>query len=71
MKMAKRVENFGLFVFIVFVFVANSGFAAVSGSIVGRVVDVKTGDPLPGANIVVEGSLFGASTDLDGNYVMT
>jgi TonB-dependent receptor len=43
-------------------------FAQGSGSIRGRVLDKKTGDPLPGANVVLQNTAIGASTDLDGNY---
>ena len=43
-------------------------FGAVSGSIVGRVLDKETGDPLPGANVTIRGTTIGGSTDLDGRY---
>ncbi len=46
-----------------------SAFAS-GGKIAGRVVDKQTGEPLPGVNIVIEGSTLGAATDLDGNYVI-
>jgi hypothetical protein len=39
-----------------------------TGKIAGRVTDGETGDPLTGANVVVEGLLAGASTDMDGFY---
>ena len=42
--------------------------AAVTGKIVGRVVDAESGEGLIGANIVVVGTMQGATTDLDGNY---
>jgi len=35
------------------------------GSIAGKVVDAETGDALPGVNVVIEGTLRGAATDLD------
>ena len=34
----------------------------------GRVTDAETGDPLPGVNIVVQGTTTGTTTDMDGNY---
>jgi len=43
-------------------------FAATTGKISGRVVDAETGDPLPGANIVIEGTQQGAATDMDGYF---
>ncbi|MFH0882958.1 MAG: TonB-dependent receptor [bacterium] len=41
--------------------------ASQTGKIAGVVTD-EQGNPLPGANIVVEGSNLGAATDLDGRY---
>lgn len=37
------------------------------GKISGRVVS-EAGDPLPGANIIVEGTRLGAAADVDGDY---
>mgnify|MGYP006284141011 CR=1 FL=1 len=34
----------------------------------GTVTDVQTGDPLPGVNIVVQGTTTGTTTDMDGEY---
>ena len=42
--------------------------AAEQGSIVGVVVDSENGETLPGANVVVEGTPTGTTTDLDGRY---
>jgi len=46
----------------------QSLFAQGSGSIKGRVVDNETGSPLFGANVVVQNTSLGASTDLDGRF---
>jgi len=40
----------------------------ITGDISGTVRDLETGKPLPGATIIVEGTLFGAAADLDGHY---
>lgn len=39
-----------------------------TGAIVGVVVEAKAGAPLPGANVSIEGSTTGTSTDLEGRY---
>lgn len=39
-----------------------------SGTVKGRVFDRKTGDALPGANVVVVNTSLGASTNLEGKY---
>lgn len=41
------------------------------GTISGTVTDVDSGAPLIGANVLVEGTSVGASTDLDGNYSLS
>ncbi len=43
---------------------------AQTGKIRGKVVDAKTNEPLVGANIVVENTSMGASTDVDGTYLI-
>ena len=50
-------------------------FAAVpalaqTGKIVGEATDSSTGEPLPGVNVVIEGTTQGAVTDADGGYVI-
>ncbi|UCD36981.1 MAG: carboxypeptidase-like regulatory domain-containing protein, partial [Fidelibacterota bacterium] len=42
--------------------------AATVGKIAGRVIDAETGDPLAGANVVVEGTNLGAAADELGEY---
>ncbi|RPI05083.1 MAG: TonB-dependent receptor [Ignavibacteriae bacterium] len=43
---------------------------AQAGKIRGTVVDTKSKEPLIGANIVVEGTNLGASTDADGSFLI-
>ena len=45
-------------------------YAGTTGKIVGRVTDKQTGDPLPAANVMIEGTTMGAATDVDGYYVI-
>jgi TonB-dependent receptor len=42
-----------------------------AADISGRVTDAGSGDFLPGANVVVEGTNFGASSDRSGSYTIT
>ena len=39
-----------------------------AASVVGRVTEASTGDPVPGAAVVIEGSRFGATTDSSGTF---
>lgn len=45
-------------------------FAQNYGKIMGKVIDGKTREALPGVNVVVEGTRAGAATDLEGKYVI-
>ncbi|RLD12924.1 TonB-dependent receptor, partial [candidate division KSB1 bacterium] len=47
-----------------------SVFAGTTGKINGVVKDSETGEPLAGANVVIEGTTMGASTDVDGFYTI-
>ncbi|PIP12406.1 MAG: hypothetical protein COX49_05760, partial [bacterium (Candidatus Stahlbacteria) CG23_combo_of_CG06-09_8_20_14_all_40_9] len=38
------------------------------GSIEGKVVDKATGEPLPGANVIIKGTLLGAAAGIEGKY---
>ncbi|MDZ7372890.1 MAG: TonB-dependent receptor [candidate division KSB1 bacterium] len=48
--------------------VATAGPTA--GTIKGEVADARTGAPLPGANVMVVGSHWGASSDLGGAFII-
>ncbi|HCA81902.1 MAG TPA: TonB-dependent receptor [Bacteroidetes bacterium] len=39
-----------------------------SGKISGRIVDSRSNEPLPMANIIIRGTSYGAASDVDGNY---
>jgi len=45
-------------------------FAAEFGRITGRVIDAETGEPLVGADVIVEGTELGAATDANGEYTV-
>lgn len=43
---------------------------AQSGGIKGKIIEGDTDSPLIGANIIIEGTTLGASSDFDGNYII-
>ncbi len=45
-------------------------FAQERGEITGQVVDARTKEPLIGVNVIVLDTQRGASTDLEGNYII-
>ena len=50
------------------VLVSQFSFAGTTGKLAGRVTAKESGEPLIGANVMIEGSVLGAATDLDGNF---
>ena len=69
------MKIFRLFIFIISIIIlpvklilaqANNGY----GSLGGTITDEQTGDPLPGANIILMNTLLGASSDLEGNFIV-
>ncbi|NNE35981.1 MAG: TonB-dependent receptor plug domain-containing protein, partial [Rhodothermales bacterium] len=55
--------------FVMLVLTAPSALGQ-SGKIAGRVTDAASGEPLPGVNVVIVGTLQGTSSDLDGYYTI-
>jgi len=43
---------------------------AQTGLIQGELVDRETGEPLPGANVLIQGTHLGAATDMEGNFTI-
>ncbi|MDX1547898.1 MAG: carboxypeptidase-like regulatory domain-containing protein, partial [Rhodothermales bacterium] len=52
------------------VFAAPAAWAQTTGKIAGTVTDAATGEPLPGVNVLIEGTSQGTATGLDGEYVI-
>lgn len=44
--------------------------AGTTGKIAGKVTSKASGEALPGANVVIEGTNLGAATDLQGNFTI-
>lgn len=59
-----------LTIIIVFTFLIAEVYAAATSNIEGYVIDAQTNDPLPGANIILIGTSFGAATDINGKYII-
>ncbi len=62
---------FKKFAIVLLIAVAVPGLTyAQYGKIFGKVTDSQTNEPLVGATVLLEGSTMGASTDINGNYVI-
>ena len=53
---------------LIFLVFSNSGFSQTTGKIAGRVIDRETEDPLPGANIMIDGSSMGTASGMNGTF---
>jgi TonB-dependent receptor len=62
--MFKKIKITALFIFSVLISQAQSG------KIIGKIIDGKTGETLPGATVIIEGTTKGASSDFDGNFTL-
>jgi outer membrane receptor for ferrienterochelin and colicin len=45
-------------------------FAGTTGKLTGKITDESNGEPIVGANIVIEGTRLGASSDVNGDYIV-
>ena len=68
--MRKGIAHLSAVLFIVSIIVSVSAQASVNVTIGGTVKDSQTGDFLPGANVGLVGTGFGASTDINGKYII-
>ena len=66
----KRLRALTLFLFVSFILPAAL-FCQMTNTISGKVADNVTGDPLPGANVFIVGTSLGASTDLNGKFLIS
>ncbi|MGD8415086.1 MAG: carboxypeptidase-like regulatory domain-containing protein [Candidatus Latescibacterota bacterium] len=41
-----------------------------TGKIVGKITDAQTGEALPGANVIIDGTTIGAAADVDGQFLI-
>ena len=58
-----------VFVFFVALLISQSSLFAAS-SLSGTIKDAQTGEELYGANIIIEGTAFGAASDINGKYII-
>ena len=64
------MKKFLFFATIIQLLSINTIFSQ-TGKISGKIIDKKTGETLPGASVLIEGTVQGASSDFDGNYIIS
>lgn len=60
-----------LFIFCTLMLLSLSAFAQKGGTVRGKILDAETGEPIAFGTVALEGTTFGANTDLDGFFSIT
>ena len=60
-----------LYLIFFWISATNIALAGTTGKITGKITDKETGEVIVGANIIVEGTYFGAASDLEGEYIIS
>lgn len=66
--MRPRAARLSCLLLLVALVTGKAAGAQTTGQLSGTVRDAQTGETLPGANILIDGTTQGASTDMDGGY---
>ena len=64
-RLTKGLKTCGFLIVSMFL---TFSLRAETGSISGKIFDAESGEQLIGAAVVIEGTILGAATDLDGEY---
>ncbi len=64
------MKKYVLLITIFFLLFQFSAFAGITGKIVGKIIDADSREVLIGVNVIIEGSMFGAASDINGSYVI-
>lgn len=62
-------KNVTVSILLLFLGIMNV-YSGTTGKISGTIYDARTNEPLPGVNVILTGTTFGAVTDFDGNYTI-
>ena len=57
-----------LLISLVIITLTSINYAGTTGKIVGKVIDAQTREPLPGVNVIVDGTTLGAATNMEGEF---
>ncbi|MCP4711268.1 MAG: TonB-dependent receptor [Planctomycetes bacterium] len=65
-------RKFTLFLGMLLIILMATGvvFAGTTGKIAGKIIDKNTGEPLPGVNVVIQGTTMGNATDSQGRFTI-
>ena len=61
----KNIRKIFLTIFIILFATFGAIKAGETGKLTGKIIDFATGDPLPGVNVLIEGTNKGAATNIE------
>ena len=64
----KLLKGLNLTISTILVLYFSPVYSGSTRNIAGRAIDSQTGEPLAGANVVIDGTLLGAAADLEGDF---
>ena len=53
---------------VFFLIIPSTVHAGITGKIAGKITDQETGEPLPGVNVIIEGTKLGDASNADGHF---
>jgi len=68
--MPRRIIKASGLLMMFFFFLIRPVFSAENGTIEGSIIDSQTGEALPGANLLLQGTSLGAASDLNGKFTI-
>lgn len=66
----KRLKNLIVVILLFTIASVSPLWSGTTGKIAGTVLDKKSSDPLPGANIIIVGTTLGSTTNLEGQFTI-
>lgn len=65
-----KIFLISILIFILILIHAENSSAGTTGKLSGTVTESTTGEPIPGVNVIIDGTGFGAATDVKGFYTI-
>ena len=59
-----------IFIFLLSLLSSTQIYSQSTGKIMGVIKDMATGEGIPFANVLVDGTTIGTASDIDGNFVI-
>ncbi len=68
---ARNFTNLTGYLLLTLSLLASSSLYAQDKSVSGKIIDLESGEALPGVNVLAKGTSIGTVTDVEGNYRLT